>query len=52
MGQKVTFNQFKHDSVDGFIKLNEDCLVVMPQVNKNGEMVIKAQVLPTSYEFS
>lgn len=51
IGQKVAYNSFKHDSVDGFIKANEECLVVMPQVTKNSEMVIKAQVLPVSYEF-
>ena len=63
IGEKVQFSQFKHDSLDGFIKGNEECLVVLPPVHKFlgpsaggaaatvGEMVIKAQVLPINYEF-
>jgi hypothetical protein len=44
--------------MDGFIKTNEDCLIILPAVHKYsptgsniGEMAIKAQVLPLSYEF-
>lgn len=50
-GQKVQFNAFKHDSIDGFIKQNDECLVVLPQMIKNGELAIKSQVLPLTYEF-
>ena len=42
--------------MDGFIKANEECLIILPAVHKYaaggiGEMVVKAQVLPLSYEF-
>jgi hypothetical protein len=45
--------------MDGFIKTNEECLVILPAVHKYaagvaggvGEQVVKAQVLPLSYEF-
>ena len=57
IGEKVQFNQFKFDSLDGFIKSNEECLIILPSVHKFtsgaglGEVVIKPQVLPLSYEF-
>jgi len=51
IGQQVLFNSFKHDSVDGFIKGGQDCLIVLPQISKNGELAVKAQVLPLDYEF-
>ena len=61
IGEKVQFNQFKYDSMDGFIKNNEDCFIILPSVHKYnpgsntgvviGEMVIKANVLPLNYEF-
>jgi hypothetical protein len=57
IGEKVQFNQYKFDSLDGFIKTNEECLIIMPSVHKYtsgaglGEVVIKPQVLPLSYEF-
>ena len=34
IGQKVQFNQHKQDSLDGFIKSGEDCLIIMPCVYK------------------
>jgi len=44
--------------MDGFIKTNEECLIILPAVHKQapaggglGELVVKAQVLPLSYEF-
>ncbi|CDW84282.1 UNKNOWN [Stylonychia lemnae] len=57
IGEKVQFNSFKYDSMDGFIKGNEECLIILPSVHKYnqggglGEVVIKANVLPLSYEF-
>ena len=57
IGEKVQFNQYKFDSLDGFIKSNEECLIILPSVHKYssgaglGEVVIKPQVLPLSYEF-
>ena len=57
IGEKVQFNQYKFDSLDGFIKTNEECLIILPSVHKYssgaglGEVVIKPQVLPLSYEF-
>jgi hypothetical protein len=34
IGEKVTFNQYKYDSMDGFIKVNDECLVILPAVHK------------------
>lgn len=57
IGEKVQFNQYKYDSLDGFIKSNDECLIVLPSVHKFshgaglGEVVIKPQVLPLNYEF-
>ena len=59
IGEKVQFNQYKFDSMDGFIKNNDDCLVILPSVHKLnpsmpggvGEQIIKANVLPLNYEF-
>ena len=53
------FNQYKFDSLDGFIKNNDECLIILPSVHKYngslaggvGEMIIKANVLPLNYEF-
>lgn len=63
IGEKVEFNQFKFEPMDGFIKANEECLVILPSVHKYcptssssngsiiGEMIIKPNVLPLNYEF-
>lgn len=59
IGEKVAFNQYKYDSLDGFIKNNDECLIILPSVHKYnstmaggvGEMIIKANVLPLNYEF-
>lgn len=34
LGQKIKFSQYKHDSLDGFIKVDEECLVILPPVYK------------------
>lgn len=34
IGQKVNFNQYKQESLDGFIKTGEECLVILPPVHK------------------
>lgn len=34
IGEKVQFNQYKYDSLDGFIKSNDECLIVLPSVHK------------------
>ena len=47
IGEKVQFNQYKYDSFDGFIKTNDECLIILPSVHKYsqgagfGEVVIK-----------
>lgn len=59
IGEKVQFNQYKYDSLDGFIKSNDECVIIIPAVHKYapgsasniGELAIKAQVLPLNYEF-
>ena len=34
IGEKVLYNQFKYDSMDGFIKVNEECMIILPPVHK------------------
>ena len=34
IGERVQFNQYKYDSMDGFIKNNEECLIILPSVHK------------------
>ena len=49
--------------MDGFIKQDEECLIILPSVHKQiinnstslpslGELVLKANVLSLNYEFS
>lgn len=61
IGQKVRYNQFKFETLDGFVKQDEECLIILPSVHKLatavqggslGELIIKANVLPLNYEFS
>jgi len=55
IGQKVLFNNMKHDSVDGFIKQKHDCITILPHVFKantnSSDILFKSQVLPYDYEF-
>ena len=46
--------------MDGFVKADEDCYIILPSVHKQvaagtsgtlGEVIFKANVLPLSYEF-
>lgn len=43
--------------MDGFIKANEECLIILPSIHKYnngaglGEVMIKPNVLPLNYEF-
>jgi hypothetical protein len=43
--------------MDGFIKTNDDCFIILPPIHKFsiggglGEMIIKGNVLPLNYEF-
>jgi hypothetical protein len=34
IGKKINFNQHKQESLDGFIKANEDCFAILPPVYK------------------
>ena len=34
IGMKVSFNQHKYESLDGFIKANDECLTILPSVYK------------------
>ena len=49
---QVNYNAIKHESVDGFLKTKEDCVIVFPPViNEKGDTLVKAHVLPLNYEF-
>lgn len=34
IGQRVRYNQYKYESLDGFVKADQECLVVLPSVHK------------------
>lgn len=34
IGQKVIYNSLKHDPFDGFIKNKEECIIIIPSINK------------------
>ena len=34
IGQKVRYNQYKYDSMDGFVKAEEECFIILPSVHK------------------
>ncbi|KAM3129613.1 hypothetical protein pb186bvf_018294 [Paramecium bursaria] len=50
IGQKIPFNQVKHDPIDGFLKPKEECIILMPVVLKGQEMMVKALVLSSNYQ--
>ncbi|CAD8090906.1 unnamed protein product [Paramecium primaurelia] len=50
IGQKISFNQQKHDPIDGFIKNKEECIILLPAVFKNQELMAKSLVLSYSYQ--
>lgn len=35
IGEKVLYNQYKHESMDGFVKQNEECYIILPSVLKH-----------------
>ena len=59
VGEKVPFNSYKYDSMDGFVKQGDECYIILPPVCKFnssnqgglGEVVIKPSILPMNYEF-
>jgi hypothetical protein len=54
IGEKVVFNSTRQESIDGFIKNKQECVVILPPVLKmggSGEVLIKENVLPLDYEF-
>jgi len=51
IGEKVQFNSFKFESMDGFVKQNDDCYVILPPILKQNEVLIKSSILPLNYEF-
>ena len=34
IGQKVRFNQYKYETIDGFMKADEECIIILPSVHK------------------
>ena len=34
IGQRVRYNQYKYDAIDGFIKADEECFIILPSVHK------------------
>lgn len=44
IGQKVRYNQYKYDSMDGFVKADEECFIILPSVHKQ----VTSQTAPGS----
>ena len=51
IGEKVHFNSFKYESMDGFVKQADECYVILPPILKQAEVLIKPSILPLNYEF-
>ena len=34
IGQRVRYNQYKYDAIDGFVKADEECFIILPSVHK------------------
>lgn len=54
VGHKVQNNPIKMDSMDGFIKNGQECLIILPSVHKNSievDPLVKPNILPLDYEF-
>lgn len=55
IGERVSFNSFRHESMDGFVKAKQECIVLIPSIWKtqvdSGDMLFKDIVLPLDYEF-
>lgn len=55
IGTKAQFNAIKHETIDGFVKNKEPCIIILPTAHKNsagGELIGKAHVLAANYEFA
>ena len=37
IGRAVQFNQSKHDPIDGFVKVKEECIILLPALTKGEE---------------
>jgi hypothetical protein len=55
LGDRISYSMSKHDSLDGFIKVKHECLIIIPAGYKTSisqdNMLLKSQVLPLDYEF-
>lgn len=53
IGETVHFNSIKHETIDGFAKPKQECIILLPACYNlhNEMMIIKSQVLPLDYEF-
>lgn len=53
IGDQAEYSALLHETVDGFLRPGDLCIVMLPCVYKaNGELVNKAAVLPVEYELS
>lgn len=50
IGRRVEFNTLSHDPFDGFIKAKDECYVILPEVGREGEVLVKGLVLPKDYD--
>lgn len=54
VGKKAGNNPTRMDSMDGFIKNGQECLIILPSVHKDSidsDPLLKPNVLPLDYEF-
>lgn len=48
IGQKVRFNQYKYESMDGFVKADEECFIILPSVHKQVSPATSSGAINTS----
>ena len=51
IGKEVEFNGVKMDSLDGFLRNKESCVVLLPELIRGSEIVSRACVLSSQYSF-
>ncbi|CAG9311504.1 unnamed protein product [Blepharisma stoltei] len=53
VGKQVEFSSLLHDALDGFIRPGDQCIIVVPPVQKtSGEVLVRSGVLHVDYEMN
>ena len=52
IGMKVNFNQHKFESLDGFIKASDECLVILPVHVRDLDHIVGPEDVPSNSELT